>query len=176
MGSPNPIVFQCGQCLRIVADSSSWVCATADLGTFTLEDVAGDAVARSDSLSTSHDGADLGSTFTEFACRACTAPLGRIYRTTPRALDAIRDLFTFYTHSVRNYQVGVDGGAEQTPTDADLAVLRPSPDRVARRMAIMETLLMDMHDELGALRARVAVLETAAAAPRAGRPRKYRRK
>lgn len=135
---PPPVVFQCASCLLIVADSLSWVRATPELRTFTLAAAPAGTILVSDDLSTSHDGHDLGSTYASFACASCNTPLGRIYRTTPRHLDDLRDYLTFDAGALKNYQVGADEAArDPLPEDADLEILKPEPGAIAQRLAIV---------------------------------------
>jgi hypothetical protein len=66
----NTVVFQCVECLQIVADSLSWVCSHTQLNSFTVATgtlprphvnaVATKAVVVSDILDTSREGVDLG--------------------------------------------------------------------------------------------------------------------
>ncbi|KAK9467903.1 yippee zinc-binding/DNA-binding /Mis18, centromere assembly-domain-containing protein [Lipomyces arxii] len=158
---PSPIVFQCGNCRQIVADSTTWIRGTPELNTFTLQIVPSETITAAESLSTSADSFDLGSTYTQFSCSNCSQVLGMIYHTTPRHLDEIRDNYTFYTSSLKNYQIGSDASAQDPPpTDADFAILKPLPDALAQRMAIMETLIMAMHDDIERLNEEVATLRS----------------
>ncbi|KAK9388328.1 yippee zinc-binding/DNA-binding /Mis18, centromere assembly-domain-containing protein [Lipomyces mesembrius] len=157
--NPSAIVFQCLSCLQIVADSTTWVRATPELRTFTLQSAPADTITISDQLSTSHDGHDLGSTYASFSCSNCTHILGKIYRTTPRYLDDLRDYFTFDASALKNYQIGSDEPANgPPPADSDFAILKPEPDAVAQRLAIMETVIMAMHDEVEQLKSEVTSL------------------
>ncbi|KAK9456249.1 yippee zinc-binding/DNA-binding /Mis18, centromere assembly-domain-containing protein [Dipodascopsis uninucleata] len=156
----NPVVFQCANCLQIVADSTTWLRATPELRTFTLLSAPSDAILLSDNLSTSHDGHDLGSTYAEFSCSGCSAKLGRIYRTTPRYLDDLRDNYTFDTAVLKNYQLGADEEARQPLTDVDLSILHPAPDAIAQRLAIMETVIMSLHDKIEEFSTELAALKS----------------
>ncbi|KAJ8097896.1 yippee zinc-binding/DNA-binding /Mis18, centromere assembly-domain-containing protein [Lipomyces tetrasporus] len=162
--NPSAIVFQCLSCLQIVADSTTWVRATPELRTFTLQSAPADTIMISEQLSTSHEGHDLGSTYASFSCSNCTHVLGKIYRTTPRYLDDLRDYFTFDASALKNYQIGSDEPANgPPPADTDFAILKPEPDAVAQRLAIMETVIMAMHDEVEQLKSEVASLRNTAA-------------
>ncbi|KTW32084.1 uncharacterized protein T551_00766 [Pneumocystis jirovecii RU7] len=44
--------------------------------------------------------------FTEISCKHCKGNLGRIYKSTPRRLDDIRDMFTFNLDNIISYQLG----------------------------------------------------------------------
>ncbi|KAK9478425.1 yippee zinc-binding/DNA-binding /Mis18, centromere assembly-domain-containing protein [Lipomyces japonicus] len=154
----SPIVFQCASCLQIVADSTTWVRAAPELQAFTLQSAPNETIVISEELSTSHEGHDLGSTYARFACSGCTNVLGKIYRTTPRYLDDLRDYYTFDAVALKNYQIGSDEPAIKSPQDADFSILRPEPDAIAQRLTIMETVIMSMHDEIEKLKDEVARL------------------
>ncbi|KAK9459137.1 yippee zinc-binding/DNA-binding /Mis18, centromere assembly-domain-containing protein, partial [Lipomyces oligophaga] len=153
------VVFQCASCLQIIADSSTWIRATPALRAFTLSSAPQGAVDISTSLDMSRAGPDLGSTFALFRCSTCNVQLGKVYRTTARDLDDIRDCLTFDVDAVKNYQIGSLHPAENyIPLDADLSILRPEPDAIARRLAIMETVIMAMHNDMEALKSHLAIL------------------
>jgi len=40
------------------------------------------------------------SSYFSITCGCCSADLGRLYRTTPRNLDEIRDMFTIYVDTI----------------------------------------------------------------------------
>lgn len=54
----------------------------------------------------SRGGLDDGATFQVLRCAQCDAAVGRVYQTTPRGLDVLRDNFTFLEESIASYQVG----------------------------------------------------------------------
>jgi hypothetical protein len=49
---------------------------------------------------------DRGATYSPLACTGCKRILGRLYLTTPRHLDALRDAFTFDLDRLEAYTVG----------------------------------------------------------------------
>ena len=53
----------------------------------------------------SRGGLDDGATFQVLRCRECNAAVGRVYQTTPRGLDILRDNFTLLEESIASYQV-----------------------------------------------------------------------
>ncbi|XP_033103104.1 uncharacterized protein LOC117105909 [Anneissia japonica] len=57
-------------------------------------------------LVTSEKGIDIGSTYRELYCVMCDEILGRVYQTTPRHLDNLRDVFTLDIPKIQSYQVG----------------------------------------------------------------------
>lgn len=98
-----PLVFQCRNCKTIIGDSFSWVCSMEELKTLTLSATAPLKVCAQ--LETSQQQFDLGSTFNSLECH-CGVQIGRVYKTTARHLDAIRDLFTFNLDCISSYQLG----------------------------------------------------------------------
>jgi hypothetical protein len=57
-------------------------------------------------LQTSYTGKNLGSTYSPFRCEYCQHILGKIYRTTPKSLDAIRDYLSYEISNLTSYQLG----------------------------------------------------------------------
>lgn len=99
-----PVVFQCETCRCILGDSMTFISANDVLETITLSNVQN--VKQLDETNTSKKEHDFGSTFHELLCLSCQASLGKVYLTTARHLDSIRDLFTLDTKSITSYQVG----------------------------------------------------------------------
>eukprot|EP00045_Choanoeca_perplexa_P002940 m.27821 g.27821 ORF g.27821 m.27821 type:complete len:186 (+) comp11779_c0_seq2:153-710(+) len=108
-----PLVFQCSTCKAIVGDSFNWIASSEELNAITLS-AAASSVTIANDLETSTDGPDLGSTFSRFRC-ACGQALGRMYRTTARSLDQLRDLYTFDLERLSSYQLGT--GTQASPDE-----------------------------------------------------------
>eukprot|EP00056_Hartaetosiga_gracilis_P003798 m.67588 g.67588 ORF g.67588 m.67588 type:complete len:213 (-) comp11581_c0_seq5:110-748(-) len=102
-----PLVFQCRSCKRIVGDTFAWICSDEELNTITLK-YAAPSVTIGDVLETSTQKRDMGSTYMRFTCE-CDAVIGRVYKTTARHLDHIRDLLTFDRDALTSYQLGSGG-------------------------------------------------------------------
>ncbi|XP_054753155.2 uncharacterized protein LOC129258933 [Lytechinus pictus] len=100
-----PAVFQCQHCNVIISDSIAFIAAHDDLKSITLNSVNA-SVELSTKLITSTDGIDQGSTFSPLVCRGCKTVLGKVYKTTPRPLDDLRDYFTIDVNKLSVYQVG----------------------------------------------------------------------
>ncbi|XP_072036844.1 protein Mis18-alpha-like [Amphiura filiformis] len=105
-----PVVLQCSHCNMILGDSMSWVSTNDELNSITLRSVSS-MVVKGKELVTSTEGIDLGSTYQQLQCKSCKDVVGRMYRTTPRTLDDLRDLFTLYITKINSYQIG---SSEQT--------------------------------------------------------------
>ncbi|KAI9296723.1 hypothetical protein K502DRAFT_323649 [Neoconidiobolus thromboides FSU 785] len=100
-----PLVIFCSNCRAIVGDSYSWLGADSELRSFSLYDKSKEVIVNEE-LETSKQGIDIGSTFTTMNCSSCEAYLGKVYKTTPRSLDHIRDMYTFSIDKVSLYQLG----------------------------------------------------------------------
>lgn len=140
---PNPLVFQCRCCFRLLGDSLAFVATDIDLGYVILSDVS-EIIQQDTTYETSTEpGKDIGSTFARLRCAGCNAAVGRNYRTTPRDLDDLRDCFSLEVDAIYTYQLGsnytrqkeeddedqdalVDGGASGKPARAS----RPTHETV----------------------------------------------
>ncbi len=101
-----PLVFQCSKCRTIIGDSLAWVGAYEELAAVTLHHVSASAIRTRKNLVTSQNAFDLGSTFVILECRVCDELIGRMYKTTPKHLDDIRDCYSLDAKSVDSYQLG----------------------------------------------------------------------
>ena len=104
----NPLVFLCRQCQSIVGDSFHMTSSEQQLNAVVLN--AGHPkntkVLRDGQFSTSQRGADAGATFWELSCAVCTATVGKVYETTPRALDRLRGMHCFSRDALESYELG----------------------------------------------------------------------
>jgi hypothetical protein len=71
-----PIIFQCGNCHRVISDSNQLLATVPELGLLVL-----DAVVGVKALSLEEG--DGGGTFEPLHCSACNHRVGRLYRTPP---------------------------------------------------------------------------------------------
>ncbi|KAJ1026846.1 hypothetical protein NDA16_002143 [Ustilago loliicola] len=116
--APNPLIFQCRSCYRLLGDSVSFVATDTDLGYVILSDVS-DVVQQDTAYETSTEpGKDIGSTFARLRCGGCQASVGRNYRTTPRDLDDLRDCFSLEVDAIMTYMLG-SGYTKQLPGDEE---------------------------------------------------------
>ncbi|KAJ1597409.1 hypothetical protein NDA14_007090 [Ustilago hordei] len=116
--APNPLIFQCRSCYRLLGDSFSFVATDTDLGYVILSDVS-DVVQQDTAYETSTEpGKDIGSTFARLRCGGCQASVGRNYRTTPRDLDDLRDCFSLEVDAISTYMLG-SGFTKQLPGDEE---------------------------------------------------------
>ncbi|SNX83752.1 uncharacterized protein MEPE_02460 [Melanopsichium pennsylvanicum] len=104
---PNPLIFQCRQCHRLLGDSLSFVATDTELGYVILSNTT-QCVVQDAAYSTSTDPSfkDVGSTFNNLRCVGCNVTIGRSYRTTPRDLDDLRDFFSLEVDGIYTYQLG----------------------------------------------------------------------
>jgi len=98
-----PLVFQCLKCRTIFGDSFDFICAEKELNTISLTTASVKTISE---LITSKSGSDIGCTYFSIACRECKNLLGRIYKTTPKSLDPIRDLYSFNLDCIMSYKLG----------------------------------------------------------------------
>eukprot|EP00742_Colponemidia_sp_Colp-10_P002142 GILJ01002288.1.p1 GENE.GILJ01002288.1~~GILJ01002288.1.p1 ORF type:complete len:165 (-),score=25.98 GILJ01002288.1:114-608(-) len=110
-----------------MGDSFSWAQSDADMNTVTFQAAVG--VVNSNDPLTSKEGKDKGSTFEILRCSHCDTVIGRIYITTPRVLDAIRDMYTFDIATVSSYKLGT--GLPAAPDAAMMATAAPAGTPVA---------------------------------------------
>ncbi len=101
-----PLVFQCSKCRSIIGDSLAWVGAYEDLSAVVLHHVSDSAIRTRRDRVTSQNAFDLGSTFLILECQVCDELIGRIYKTTPKHLDDIRDCYCLDVKQVDSYQLG----------------------------------------------------------------------
>ncbi|KAJ7365739.1 hypothetical protein OS493_002455 [Desmophyllum pertusum] len=104
-----PVVFQCSACNGIFGDSCAWVSSDRELELICVNSVTS-LVSLGECLETSTQGADIGSTFMPLQCKSCNSSIGRIYRTTPRELDHLRNLYCLDVEQIKSYQVGSMNG------------------------------------------------------------------
>ncbi|KTW30685.1 hypothetical protein T552_00398 [Pneumocystis carinii B80] len=97
----SPTVFQCVKCRSVVGDSYAWSVSHRENNTITLSEVPEDSIIESEVEECTPHG-----NFTEISCKHCKGNLGRIYKSTPRRLDDIRDMFTFNLDNIISYQLG----------------------------------------------------------------------
>ncbi|CAG8609871.1 6148_t:CDS:2 [Acaulospora morrowiae] len=111
-----PLVFQCLSCKIIVGDSFAWVAADRKLNSVTLY-AKPHNIRVGTELLWSKEGVDIGSTYTLMYCNGCNATLGKVWRTTPRSLDYLRDLYTINLDSITIYALGAYIDVNTTPSD-----------------------------------------------------------
>ncbi|KAL1924765.1 uncharacterized protein VTP21DRAFT_4419 [Calcarisporiella thermophila] len=147
----SPLVFQCKNCHFIVGDSFAWLSADQNLKAITLNSTS-EHVKISDELKTSTDGIDLGSAYVNLLCKSCGAILGRVYKTTPRILDNIRDMFTFNLDSVKTYQLGKTGSnqSEALSNEEDLLTM-PSAKALQTTLDKIKELICFLDERIGAV-------------------------
>ncbi|EGD81475.1 hypothetical protein PTSG_02193 [Salpingoeca rosetta] len=152
-GIDAPLVFQCAACRAVVGDSFAWVCSDQDLNTITLTGAA-PGVKINGQLETSTQGRDLGSTYVTFQC-SCGAILGRVYQTTARHLDHMRDLMTFDLDALTSYKLGSVG----VSADENDELTFPSAIRMKEDIGKIQLLMITHDEKLSELQEKVAHME-----------------
>lgn len=132
-----PLVFSCASCRTIVGDSCSLVDTNEQLQTVTLSGASN--VSRLKERLTSDSPADEGSSYNELQCEGCRAVLGKFYLTTPRALDVIREQFSFLVDKLQSYEIGrvsqgVAGPVKIVHPDSDAPSSSSSAENIAAQM------------------------------------------
>jgi hypothetical protein len=102
----DPLIFSCKKCHRIVGDSLSLVGTHEALKTITLS--AASNIIRTEDLITVKQLAsvDKGSAYVLLNCSTCQKTIGKYYLTTPKALDELRENFTFSVTEIDSYELG----------------------------------------------------------------------
>lgn len=149
-----PLVFQCAKCNAILGDSLSWLCAIEDLGTITLSHVTS-KVEVPKKLVTSTEGCDLGSTYSALKCVGCGAMVGKLYKTTPKPLDALRDFFTLFVSKLDSYQLGSADkhtvGSTGHSGPAQLVCQLPQSSGVLVEIRKIQVVILELSQRLEAL-------------------------
>lgn len=111
------LVFSCKTCRSIVGDSLSFVCSHDRMRTITLSGVS-NKVAPEQAFHTSSNHIDKGATYCNLLCVECVHAIGKVYQTTPRSLDSLREKYTFYLDNLDSYQLGaVSMGSSSSVAD-----------------------------------------------------------
>ncbi|CAI2171969.1 16330_t:CDS:2 [Funneliformis geosporum] len=129
-----PLVFQCLKCRLIVGDSFAFVTADRELNSVVLYGLVLIYYGQEKELTlegkyeyietfnslksaTTHFPSRLHSTYIMIYCTGCNSTLGKVWRTTPRKLDYIRDLYSLNLDRVMIYQLGDFIDPKSTPSD-----------------------------------------------------------
>lgn len=65
-----------------------------DLKMAVVSSVTEDVVLSRELVTSKEAGPDLGSTYAPISCGSCKADIGKVYKTTPAALDDLRDTYS----------------------------------------------------------------------------------
>ncbi|KAL9986950.1 hypothetical protein ACROYT_G001168 [Oculina patagonica] len=145
-----PVVFQCSTCNNIFGDSCAWVASDRELEVICVNSVTS-VVSLGEGLETSTQGADIGSTFMPLQCKSCKSLIGRIYRTTPKELDHLRNLYCLDVEHIKSYQVGSEKGKQTLPAGEvlDLPTAKTLQDGIFK----IESVIMMLIERLTSLEA-----------------------
>ena len=146
--SRSVVVLQCRSCRTIVGDTSSLV--MKNRGVIAIETAT--SVTRAPETRTSKEGNDRGCTYSLLSCSTCEATLGRLYLTTPRAMDNMRDCYTFDTAALSTYAVGsaADDAAPTLGAPDATDELRADLTKVQDVLLGLHTRLTNLEASLGA--------------------------
>ncbi|XP_054752969.2 uncharacterized protein LOC129258763 [Lytechinus pictus] len=165
-----PVVFQCQGCRSILSDSLAFLTANDDLKTITVNRV-NSSVGLSPRRITSTHGVDQGSTYSPVECKECHNVVGKVYKTTPRLLDDLRDYYTLDANKLLIYQIGSsttslfleDGPSRSVPSITDLRTLK---DTVMK----LQVLMCTMHQRIANIEQSLEIENTQPAGPHQGLP------
>ncbi|KJE90073.1 hypothetical protein CAOG_01448 [Capsaspora owczarzaki ATCC 30864] len=133
---PIAVVFQCSECRSILGDSCAYVTPVDDLNAITLAAVS-PAVLIAKELQTSVSGVDTGCGYYTLTCAGCNASIGRMYCSTPRQFDIIRDHYTFHIDCLTSYTIGKPS---KTPQESMLLGSASISDYISRLRDIVTTI------------------------------------
>ncbi|ODQ51009.1 hypothetical protein SAICODRAFT_31532 [Saitoella complicata NRRL Y-17804] len=139
-----PVIFQCASCRTIIGDSYAHITSHIDLNTFTLSSAPNITIREPILLSTDDESADKGCTYSELACAGCEATLGKMYRTTLRTLDEIRDMYTISLPAATLYEVGTTNSNVDIPQGA-------SGTYLLDKLTKLQSLVVALHERLESL-------------------------
>ncbi|BFZ63626.1 hypothetical protein YB2330_004757 [Saitoella coloradoensis] len=139
-----PVIFQCASCRTIVGDSYAHITSHIDLNTFTLSSAPNITIRDPILLSTDDGSPDKGCTYSELACAGCEATLGKMYRTTLRTLDEIRDMYTISLPAATLYEVGTTSSNVEIPQGA-------SGTYLLDKLTKLQSLVVALHERLESL-------------------------
>jgi len=101
-----PMVLQCKKCQQIVGDSTAYIAYHEELQSIALQSVSQPVVQEAEMPKTSRQAVDFGSTYVPLSCARCQVELGKKYLTTPKKLDAMRDLYALDMSALTCYELG----------------------------------------------------------------------
>lgn len=152
--SVGSLVFFCRHCRAIVGDSLSITSSNEAMATISFCQASN--ILRQDALTTSSGPSpDQGSTYFAIDCAQCSSTIGKFYITTPKALDEMRECFTFYTDELQSYELGKgDFGRPQSP--APPAAQPPQGSDFHEELAKIHHVLLGLEHRLSQLEAKVS--------------------
>ncbi|XP_014665855.1 PREDICTED: protein Mis18-alpha-like [Priapulus caudatus] len=142
------IVFQCAKCNVIIGDSTSWAFANKSLSGVVLHATTQN-VTETQMVRTSDEDVDFGSTYTLLQCNNCKTTIGRVYKTTPKKLDEVRDLFMFSVPMISSYHLG--SFEQKTNTNAENLLDIPTARYLNSQLWKIQSLIVTMNNRLTAL-------------------------
>ena len=116
LGLHRPLVLQCMFCRTIVGDTSCLVDINIQEGTITSLSNRIVVVER-DSIRTALTPHDYASTFHRLFCPICSTIIGKMYKSSSKQLDHLRDRFTFILEYLFFYELLSVNGAIDRPFD-----------------------------------------------------------
>lgn len=124
-GASAVIIFQCGECHNIVADSTIGHMFDEGCKSVTLQGACNITIAED--FDVSKAGIDAGCGFKRLLCNQCRTCLGRVYASTVPQLDHCRSMFTFDTDCLQTHRIGEGQTTEGVP-------LQPETECVSKQL------------------------------------------
>lgn len=157
-----PVVFQCKYCFKIVCDSTAYIDGSSNSeGTeyIVVSAVAPKAVDILQDCFMSTSLFDQGSCYHPIQCAHCENTIGRFYTSTPPEFDYARNKFLFLADQIDFYLVADAPLRPETVSRSLRKLLNPDPNTTSQQFAMLEMLVMKMHQEQVGLLERVKYLE-----------------
>lgn len=157
-----PVVFQCKYCFKIVCDSTAYIDGSSNSeGTeyIVVSAVAPKAVDILQDCFMSTSLFDQGSCYHPIQCAHCEKTIGRFYVSTPPEFDYARNKFLFLADQIDFYLVADAPLRPETVSQSLRKLLNPDPNTTSQQFAMLEMLVMKMHQEQVGLLERVNYLE-----------------
>jgi hypothetical protein len=156
-------VLQCSACRTIIGDSSTMVYSCTphtvqtpggdeqaerereqqEGGWVALSACAPRAVEREDALVASSDPWDIGCLYYPLSCVHCQKVIGKMYHSTPRVLDPLRDQYCFNWSEISTYCVG-----SGSPEDNSVSKGFPSYDELWGRINQITEMLLTQTERI----------------------------
>jgi len=152
-----PLVVFCSNCKTILGDTNSFVCTHAELKTITLRSAYSVKLTR-DEVETPTKGLAAGSTFHRIYCDSCAQCVGKVFLSTTRDLDPMRDVYTFDSKAIRSYELSEGRGSRGGAHD-DAGGGQQASAVLAERLEVLETQMLKVENLMLLFNERIDVLE-----------------
>jgi len=156
-----PLVIYCSKCNTIFGDTSSFVCTHAGLKTITLAEATmvtskGNEHNVEAEIDSERRRFTAGSMFYRLHCKSCDQCVGKVFVSTVRDLDMMRDRFTFEQKAIKSYELGIRlqdtnqsvGGAGGGKQEGEVSSLVDRIEEMESTMIKVENLMLLFNERL----------------------------